>query len=200
MDEHALRKLLDRAAGGHEESSAELMRQLGPFVLRAVRIHLPRKSHLRQIFDSDDIIQSVFADFFIGARAGDIRFRGVGQLNTLLQRMAKHKVIDKVRNLNAEWRALETVWIEGRCLPQANNHPSPGDKMGSREVYSQIRSLMTENERQIADLRSQGRTFPEIAALLSPTKGKELNPNTLRMTLERAMARIREQLSHGKED
>ena len=85
--------LVRKVRAGDEAASAELVRRYEPAIRIAVRARLTDPG-LRRLFDSMDICQSVFANFFVRATAGEYEFDKPERLIQLLATMARNRVTD----------------------------------------------------------------------------------------------------------
>jgi RNA polymerase sigma factor (sigma-70 family) len=181
--------LIRRVRGGEETAAAELVRTYEPEIRRAVRIRLtdPR---LGRLFDSMDICQSVLANFFIRAAAGQFDLKRPDQLLKLLVTMARNKLRDQARRQRAERRdhrrlehgqtaALEAV---------ADRGASPSRVVAGQELLQKLRRQLSAEERYLAEQRALGREWADIAA----ERGE--GPEALRKRLARALDRVARQL------
>jgi hypothetical protein len=66
--------------------------------------------------------------------------------------------------------------------------PGPGQVAAGRDLLEQFRARLSDEERQLADLRGQGRTWAEIAGCLGGA------PQARRMQLARAADRVAREL------
>ncbi len=179
------RDLLARARAGNRRAAADLVRQLEPELRRAVHVRLadPR---LRRVVDSVDICQSVLANFFLRVRLGEFDLDEPGQLLRLLSVMARNKVQDRARRQQAQKRDLRR--LEGQAGGDldalAGGAPDPVRVVASRDLLQEVRKLLSEEERRLADHRADGLAWPEIAARV----GGEAS--ALRKKLTRALDRV----------
>ena len=182
------RDLLRRVREGDEQAAAELVRTYEPAIRVAVRVRLT-DARLRRLVDSIDICQSVLANFFVRAASGQFELERADQLVKLLVTMARNRVVNEAHKQQAarrDQRRLEAGALHENAV--ADDDPSPSQIVANRELLGEFRSRLTEQERQIADLRSHGRAWPEIAADLGQ------NPEALRMRYTRAMNRVAREL------
>jgi RNA polymerase sigma-70 factor (ECF subfamily) len=181
---HPFCELIRRVRTGDQEAAAELVQLYEPEVRRFIRVKLtdPR---LRRVFDSVDIFQSVFANFFVRFMAGQFDLDEPSQLVKLLATMARNKIIDHARKAaQRSTAAVDPRLLDG--FPGREQRPS--DIISRAEVLQRVRGLLTDEERHLAEERADGRSWPEIAAACGGT------PDTLRKKLERAMDRVCRQL------
>jgi RNA polymerase sigma-70 factor (ECF subfamily) len=179
------RDRLARVRAGDQAAAADLIRQLEPELLRAVRVRLgdPR---LRRVVDSVDICQSVLANFFVRVRLGEFDLGRPDQLLHLLLVMARNKLQDRVRRQQAQRRDQRRVeaGAEANLDAIAAREREPGSIVAWRDLLEVVRGLLTDEERQLADHRALGLEWPEIAARLGG------QPGTLRKKLNRALDRV----------
>jgi RNA polymerase sigma-70 factor (ECF subfamily) len=184
---------LSRIRAGDEDAAAELVRRYGALIRREVRMRLgdPR---LFRVVGSDDVCQSVFRSFFVRAAAGQYDLEQPGQLLALLVRMAHNKVGQEVRRQRAGRRdARRTAGTPVDEVDVAGGEPSPSRIVAARELLHEVRQRLTEEERRLADLRAQGRTWSEIAAEVGGTD------DARRMQLARALDRVMRELGLDEE-
>ena len=177
--------LIGRVRAGDEEAAAEIVRRYEPAIRRAARIRLV-DSRLQRLFDSADISQSVFGSFFVRAALGQYELEGPEQLLKLLVTMSRKKLADHVRQLRAARRDYRRETVTPR--PGIDTHSNPSRLAATRELVQEFRARLSEEERQLADLRARGRGWDQIAADL----GK--SAEALRKQLARAVERIAREL------
>src|SRR5262249_11979129 len=125
---------------------------------------------LGRLFDSTDVGQSVFASFFVRAAAGQYDLDRPEDLLRLLVRMAHNKVVSHARRQQA--RAADRRRARGGGLDDVGAPgPTPSRLAAGRELLDEVRRRLSAEERQIADLRARGRSWPEVAAELGGTPG-----------------------------
>jgi RNA polymerase sigma factor (sigma-70 family) len=184
-DSETFLELLGRVRAGDQIAAADLVRQFEPELRRAVRVRLsdPR---LRRVIDSVDVCQSVLANFFVRVSVGEFDLRQPEQLLHLLLVMARNKLRDKARRQQAVRRD------QRRLEAQPNDHldnvagrePGPEHVAEWRDLLAEVRRLLNDDERFLADQRAEGREWGEIAAQLG------VQPDGLRKKLSRALDRV----------
>src|SRR5262245_14349631 len=87
--------LIRRVRAGDSAAAEELVRGYEGAIRRAVRVHLGAR--LRRALDSADICQSVLANFFVRAAAGQFDLEDPTQLLKLLVTMARNRLTDHAR-------------------------------------------------------------------------------------------------------
>lgn len=175
---------MNRIRRGDAAAAEELVRRYEPLIRREVRFQL-RDRRLSRLFDSMDVCQSVMASFFIRAAAGQYDLRNRAQLVSLLVEMAQHKLASVVRR---QYRQRRDVRRLSRVPADAADRvpaagPEPGDIVAGEELLQRFRACLSAEERQLADWRSQGVPWAEIAVRLGGT------PGSRRLQLLRAVDR-----------
>ena len=188
-DSEVFRDLLCRVRAGDQCAATDLVRRLEPELRRAVRVRLgdPR---LRRVVDSVDVCQSVLANFFVRVRLGEFDLTRPEQLLHLLMTMTRNKLHDRRRQQQAQKRDQRRVegQADGDLDDIAGDAPDPGRVVAGRDLLEEVRKLLTEEERRLADHRGLGLEWPEIAALVGG------QPDALRKKLGRALARVTDHL------
>lgn len=181
-------KLMRRVRAGEQDAAAELVRRYEPAIRRVVRLRLA-DARLRRVFDSMDICQSVLGSFFVRAALGQYDLDTPDQLLKLLEQMARHKVIDEARRQRAGPRDLRRVAADSQAAQEvAGPEASPSDQVAGQELLVEFRKRLSAEERELADLRAEGREWADIA------KQRGDSPEALRKRLARGLDRVSQQL------
>jgi RNA polymerase sigma-70 factor (ECF subfamily) len=187
-DNPSFADLMSRVRSGDDQAASDFVRIYEPEIRREVRLRLSNP-RLRRVFDSLDISQSVFASFFLRARAGDYDLEEPGKLLQLLVQMTRNKLAFQARKHQAkrrDHRRLEVADLtQLRILAGAD---SPSQIASTRELIEEFRSRLTDEERHLAELRTRGRDWAGIAAELGGT------PEGRRKQLARAIGRVAQEL------
>jgi RNA polymerase sigma-70 factor (ECF subfamily) len=136
-----------------------------------------------------DICQSVMASFFVRAAAGEFDLEQPQDLVKLLVVMTQRKVAYQARKERAQCRdnrRIEATAADVMDAAAAND--SPSREIAGRELLAAFRQRLNEEERRLADLRSQGLGWEEIAQAMGGTA------QARRKQLERAVDRVMKQL------
>ena len=187
-EELSFTDLIERVRSGDENAAAELVRRYEPAIRVAVRVRLTDPS-LRRFLDSMDICQSVLANFFVRAAAGQFDLDKPERLMKLLVTMARNKVTNyalKEQAARRDKRRVQKGGLDENTL--AADQPSPSQVVANRELLQEFRKRLSAGERQLADERALGRSWTEIA------EGTGGNPDALRMQLGRAIDRVSREL------
>ena len=180
-------ELLRRLRRADEEAWAEVVGRYGAEVRRVIRSRLG--ASLRPVVDSADVWQSVLASFFVRLNLGQFDLDTPEQLVTLLTRMARNKVVTQGRKLQAVRRDARRVEAGSAEMNElAAPGPAPSATVARRELLQKVRGQLSAEERRLADLKSEGYGWQEIATAVGGA------PNALRMQLARAVDRAARQL------
>jgi RNA polymerase sigma-70 factor (ECF subfamily) len=183
---------IGRIRAGDDQAARELVERFEPVIRREVRLRL-KDPRLHSQFDWTDVCQSVLASFFLRAAAGQYDLDEPGQLLKLLVVMTRHKLANQERRHRAgrrDYRRLEShepAQLEGQPVPA----PSPSRMVAGRELLEEFRRRLSQEERELVDLRAEGCEWSEIAAKLGGTaQGR-------RKQFVRAVDRVEQQLEGG---
>jgi RNA polymerase sigma factor (sigma-70 family) len=183
-----------RIRAGDEQAAAELVRRFEPLVRREIRLNL-KDRRLARVFDSMDVCQSVLASFFVRTAAGEYDLESPQQLAGLLMHMARNKLASAARRQYRQRRDARRTGADDVALAQvADQELSPSEQVGGRELLERLRAELTDEERQLAELRGEGLAWDEIARRLG---GKA---QARRMQLARAIERVAAQMGLDETD
>src|SRR5215468_6737583 len=186
-------EFMRRIRAGDDQAARELVKRYEPVIRREVRVRL-RDPRLTSRFDHRDVCQSVMASFFGRATAGQFDLEQPDQLLRLLVVMARHKLARQVRRHRAGRRDYRRSEVRGPEYLEERSaaDPSPSRLVAGRELLDEFRRRLTDEERQLADLRSQGFSWAEIAGQLGGTPGARSKQ------LARALDRVEQQLERSE--
>lgn len=182
-------EFVQRIRAGDESAAVELVRRYEPLIRREVRLHLEDR-RLCRVFDSMDICQSVFASFFVRTATGQYDLERPEQLIKLLVSMTRNKLASAARRQNRQRRdQRRTAAGADEALAQvAGATPTPSRIIGGQELWERFRQQLSTEERQLADLRTEGLAWADVAARLGGTA------QARRMQLARAVERVAREL------
>jgi hypothetical protein len=178
---------------GDPQAAAALVRRYAPLLERAIRPSLFRR-RLHRVLEVTDISQAVLARFFRHAADGRFCLDRPEQVRKLLLRMVRNQVNDEARHHRALRR--DHVRLE-RGFPQeglellADTAPEPGAVVAGRELVGELYRRLSDDERDLAEQRAQGRDWAALAAERGST------PDALRKQLARAFDRAARALGLG---
>src|SRR5262245_40447311 len=180
---------LRRIRSGDEQAAVELVRRYEPLIRREVRLGIS-DGRLNRAFDSVDVCQSVLASFFARAANGQYDLDSPEELVGLLMTMARNKLASLARREHRLRRDLRRVAAtQPEELEQLeDNAASPSEIVLGRELVARMWAELTDDERQIADLRCEGLGWEQVAERLGG------NAQARRMQLARGIERAAQQL------
>jgi RNA polymerase sigma-70 factor (ECF subfamily) len=191
-DDNTFTGFIGRIRAGDQQAAADLVRRFEPVIRLEVRQRL-RDRRLNRLFDSMDICQSVLASFFVRAASGQYDLHRPDQLVRLLVTMARNKLSSEARRHHKQRRDVRRLDEGGRLEMEAvAAGPTPSQQVGEGELLQRLRSLLTPDERRLAEWRTQGRSWADIVAEIGGT------PQARCKQLSRAIDRVAREL--GLED
>lgn len=176
--------LVERLRGGDPEAANELVDRYQDAVRRFIRVRLTDPAIRRQM-DSIDVCQSVMADFFVRTATGAYEFDSPDQLVGLLATMARNRLINHAKKHRTQRRDVKRVEAAdvADMQPVATGE-TPSQIVAGRDLLHAFRARLSPDERALADRRSGGQEWAEIARELGGT------PDALRVKLKRAVERV----------
>jgi DNA-directed RNA polymerase specialized sigma24 family protein len=150
-----------------------------------------QRLRLFRVLDPADITQTVLARFFHHAAAGEFQLDGPHQVQKLLMTMARKQVLSEARRYLAsrrDSRRLDESFSEQKLNSLVDRNPCPSMVATVNELLREMYRLFTPQERYIADQRSRGRNWQDLAAEVGGSA------EGLRKRFERALERVARQL------
>lgn len=180
---------LRRIRLGDEQAAVELVERYEPIIRREVRMGIS-DGRLNRAFDSVDVCQSVLASFFSRAATGQYDLESPEQLVGLLMSMARNKLASLARREHRLRRdSRRVVETQPDALDQViDESASPSDIVLKRELVDRMRAALSDEERQIADLRGEGLAWDDVATRLGG------NAHARRKQLQRGIERAAREL------
>jgi RNA polymerase sigma-70 factor (ECF subfamily) len=189
LEQEQFTELIRRVRAGDEQAAAELVRSYESELRLEVRVALRlRDPRVRRVLDSMDICQSVLASFFVRAATGQYDLERPEQLLPLLLGMARNKLAEQVRRQQRQRRDIRRTQTAPETLDPPAVSDSPSDLVAGKELLAEFRKRLSDEERRLADLRTQGQEWTAIAATLGGT------PEGRRKQLARAVDRVAQEL------
>ena len=183
--------LLARVRKGDSEAATALLQQYEPQIRRMVRVRLTDAS-LRRQFDTLDICQSVWGDFFVRMGTGQFEIDTPAALVKLLATMTRHKLINRSQRQRAAKRDVRRLEKQSADeMDVAGSEATPSRIVSGRELLAIVRQRLDDDDRYLADERAKGRSWIELAEEL------HTEPDALRMRLARATRRISHDVDFG---
>lgn len=176
--------LIGRVRNRDQEAAAELVRRYEPAVRRIVRVRLG-DNRLRQYFDTMDICQSILGSFFVRMALGQYELETADELLKLLAAIARNKVTSHIRKERAERRDYRRVIpVDDVGALSADADPSPSKILEAKDLLTACMQRFTPEERLIAEMRSAGTEWAEIAVHVGGT------PEAIRKRFSRAIEQV----------
>lgn len=165
MDEPSA-ELMARYAAGDDDAAREIFER---YVERLTRLARSRLSvRLAQRFDADDVIQSAFRSFFVGAQRGQFTLRRGGDLWRLLVAITMRKLYRGVGRHTATKRSVDAEVSKGERFELSEQalsaSPTVEDAVALAEEMELVMSQLDAFGRRVLELRLQGEQIAEIAA------------------------------------
>jgi RNA polymerase sigma-70 factor (ECF subfamily) len=185
-DEMSMR-LLAQWRDGSQQAAEELFRRYVDRLMGLARSRLSEK--LARRIDPEDVVQSAYRSFFVGAREGRFELERGGDLWRLLVAITLHKLQDQVDRHTAGKRSVASEQGLGSLpgmppVPLLSREPSPLEALTLWDEVEQMLSRLDPMARQVFELRLQGHGLAEIAAALPCSE----------RTVIRVLKRIKQQL------
>ena len=188
FDATAFAALMQRVRSGDQDAACLLVKQYESLIRREVRLRL-EDQHLRRVFDSMDVCQSVLGSFFVRTALGEYDLDDPRQLIMLLVKMARNKVASVARHEQRMKRDHRRIDADPAAINAAEaQEGSPFQALIRNEMLQKARAMLTDEELQIANCRSENMSWEQIAAKMGGT------PQGRRMQLSRALNRIRSEI------
>jgi RNA polymerase sigma factor (sigma-70 family) len=168
MSEADSAELLERWRAGEQRAAELLFERYVQRLLALARTRLPQG--LGRRLDPEDVVQSAFRSFFVGARDGKFLLQRSGDMWRLLVAITLHKLKHQVEHHTAAKRAVgreageEAVFGPlGIPVVALANDPSPEHLLALAEELDRILQPLDSLERRMLELRLNGHTLNEIA-------------------------------------
>src|SRR6516164_2699181 len=108
------------------------------------------------------VCQSVLGSFFVRIAAGQYDLERPEQLLALLVKMTRNKLVSAARRGQAQQRDLRrnSPLGEAELAEVEDPGPSPSRMIEGQDLLARFQRGLTEEERRLADLRSEGMSWP----------------------------------------
>lgn len=180
--------LLERYRGGDSAAAEELFHR---YVGRLVVLASARMSaRLSRRVDPEDIVQSVYRSFFVGAREGRFTCEQAGDLWNLLAVITLNKIRQKAEYHSAQKRQMQqeqadplgdSVALAAEALAR---EPSPDEELAVLDELEHLTQGLSDEQKRMVELRLQGYLIEEIAAEVGRSE------RTVRRVMDQIKARL----------
>jgi RNA polymerase sigma factor (sigma-70 family) len=181
--------LMFRWQGGDQEAAGELFLRYAERLVALARTRL--SAQLSRHVDPEDVVQSAYRSFFVGARNGRFVLRQSGDLWRLLVAITVHKLQRQVerhttgkRDLNKEHKEGEGSWTLPTEVP--DREPTPAEAAALADTLEHVLRNLEPRQRRMVELRLQGYQLEEIAKTVRRSE----------RTVRRVLDQVKESLKH----
>jgi RNA polymerase sigma factor (sigma-70 family) len=178
-------ELLARWRAGDQQAAADLFHRYAERLIAVAHRRLSAK--LAQRVHAEDVVQSVYCSFFVGARDGRYVLERSGDLWRLLVTITLNKLQHHYKRNSAEKRALDREQADGNAgvpLDVLAREPTPEEAAILVDVLEHLLQGLDPVQRRMIELRLQGFGLEEIAA----------QTQRCRQTVRRILDRVLRQL------
>ncbi|MEX2119298.1 MAG: hypothetical protein WD847_06875 [Pirellulales bacterium] len=183
-----MKLLVEDLRAGNEEAARKFVRDYEPWLRRIVRKHLAG-TPITRLIESVDVTQSVFRRVFRRRTPEEVDAMTSEELAHLLTKMVRHRLAKILKKEHAAKRDVgRVVSVRVDDLPLAAPGLPPDEEACNREIVAIAQAKLSDQQWYVLEQRDAGRSWPDL--------GLELNvdPNTLRRRLSRALKRIRKEV------
>jgi RNA polymerase sigma factor (sigma-70 family) len=171
-------QLLARWRGGDQQAAAELFQRYAERLIALARRRLSTRLATR--IDPEDVVQSVYGSFFVGARDGRFTLERSGDLWRLLVSITLNKLFLQARHHTAgkrdmdqeQGRAADSAW--GIPTELLAREPTPDEAVALTDTLEEVLRRLEPVERRMVELRLQGYRLIEIVAETQHSKSAVL--------------------------
>lgn len=182
-------QLVSRWRSGDQAAANELFQRYADKLIGLA--HRRLSTQLAARIDAQDVVQSVYCAFFVGARDGRFVLEQSGDLWRLLVAITLHKLRRQVerhtadkRNVGAERQLHDPESMYGISYQALAREPSPEEAVALTDTLQEIMAGLDPVQRHMVELRLQGYSVGEIV----------LETQRSATTVRRVLDRFREKL------
>jgi RNA polymerase sigma-70 factor (ECF subfamily) len=160
-EETSIEQWIGRLNAGDISAVERVFSAYEPYLRIVIRRQLSRR--LRVKVDSQDIVQSVFADMVSGVRKGTWRTANRGQLLALLRQIARRRIADRYQqHRRSIERELPLDDASPGSLP-TSSEPRASEVARGNELWDRMMLACPADHHEIVKLRLHGLRIGEIA-------------------------------------
>ena len=179
-------QLLIRVRQGDEGASQEVFERYLARLTALARSRLTPR--LARRTDPEDIVLSAYRSFFVGAKDGRFVLQRSGDLWRLLVSITLHKLYRQVKKHSAESRDVHREELLGDDIA-FSREPTAEEAVALADELEAILRPLDPLLRRILELRLQGQSLEEIAAIIMRSE----------RTVRRSLAELREAIASRRE-
>jgi RNA polymerase sigma-70 factor (ECF subfamily) len=178
----SLDDLLAQLCSGDTAAAGETYRYFERYLRTVVRRNLA--PGLRAKFDSEDVVQSVWATLLHGFQQGEWRFPDVDHLRAFLVKATRNRFLDRVRQHGRfVERELPLTDLEPDEMPHARD-ARPSQLAEGEDLWQQVLALCPPEHLELVRLKREGVDLDEIARRLG------LHRDSVRRVLRQLARRV----------
>ena len=181
--DHQSADLLMRWRGGDQDAAGEIFQRYTERLLALTRNRL--SARLTRQLDPEDVVQSAYRSFFVGARDGRYVLQRSGDLWRLLVAITMHKLQHQVERRSARKRAAGREVSAELQTETLAREPTPAEAAALADTLETLLAPLEPLQRQMIALRLEGYRLEEIAKDVARS--------------ERTVRRVLEQFKDGLE-
>jgi RNA polymerase sigma factor (sigma-70 family) len=188
-DESSAIRLVEKWQAGDQQAAADLFVRYANRLIALAYTRLSEK--LSNRVDPEDVVQSAYRSFFVGAREGRYDLQRGSDLWSLLVSITLNKLHHQVRRNTAGKRSVDRETslgdqeqLNGIPTSALRQEPSPVEAVALADELESLMRGLEPLARKILELRLQGQALEEIAATL----------NCCERTVRRVLSRIKQQI------
>lgn len=162
--------LISRLKAADEDAATQMVSLFETEIRRFIRFRL-KSSRMKQLVESVDICQSVFAKFFVDLHREAVCPQSPDQLKALLMTMAKNKLVDKARYHQGGKRDIRRVETNGEIAMErvGCGTLSAASVLAEKEFLDRFRDLLSDDDRELVEARMHGESWADLASRTGTT-------------------------------
>jgi RNA polymerase sigma factor (sigma-70 family) len=161
MSSQRVDRLVERLSAGDLSAAEPLYMLYEPYLRLVVRRNLPPQ--FRAKLDSQDVVQSVWANLIDGLRQAEWKFDSPAQLRAFLLKAIRNRLIDRLRQHRqaVEHETPMTDSAPGSLPP--SREPTASQQVEAADLWQRMLHLCPPEHHQVLTLKCQGAPLAEIA-------------------------------------
>jgi len=161
MPQSEITDLIRKVRDGDAAAAQEMVERYKPLLQREIRF-LMRGPQIRTYFDSEDVCQSIFANFFLRLSLGQYDLQENRDLVGLLKKMVRSKVASRYRYHYAQKRDARKLQHDLPAVA-ADKSPRPDQVSIVKDLLEISLKRLSPDMAVVARQRMEGETWERIA-------------------------------------
>ena len=147
MSSQRVDRLVERLSAGDLSAAEPLYMLYEPYLRLVVRRNLPPQ--FRAKLDSQDVVQSVWANLIDGLRKAEWKFDGPAQLRAFLLKAIRNRLIDRLRHHRqaVEHETPMTDTVPGSLRP--SREPTASQQVEAADLWQRMLRLHVDSVRRL---------------------------------------------------